>query len=54
MERVQIMRETHGRWGTPAQTTGQALRRSLVMDGELDEDTLKEYFARITPGEPTS
>jgi hypothetical protein len=48
----EVMREAHTRWEIPAQATGRTLRQALVMDGTLDEDTLKEYFARVTPGEP--
>jgi hypothetical protein len=50
----EVMREAHTRWEIPAQATGRTLRQALVMDGTLDEDTLKEYFARVTPGEPSS
>ncbi|MER5617548.1 hypothetical protein, partial [Streptomyces sp. NPDC002215] len=46
----EVMHEAHSRWDIPAQATGRALRRALAMDGELDEDTLKEYFTRVVPG----
>jgi hypothetical protein len=46
----EIMHEAHRRWEIPAQVTGEALHRSLATDGKLDDEVLKEYFARVIPG----
>lgn len=45
----EILYEAHKRWKIPAEDTGEALRRSLAADGELDEETLTEYLSRVVP-----
>ncbi|MFI0968412.1 hypothetical protein ACH4S8_44855 [Streptomyces sp. NPDC021080] len=48
----EIMGEADKQLGIPAQVTGEALRRSATTNGELDEQTAKEFFSRAVPREP--